>query len=128
MRGKEKCKILKEIRQKLADENNIEIITSECEYTGECKGTCPKCEQELMQLENELMKQKRAGKAVLIAGVALGVALRAAGIVAVKEFVESEEFKDIKELYLPGDRGLQGDIAIDPEGVVPLYPDEIEGE
>lgn len=29
MNGKEKCKILKEIRQKIANENNISYVTSE---------------------------------------------------------------------------------------------------
>ena len=55
-RGKQTCKILKEIRQQIADRNDIEYITSECHFQGECKGTCPKCEAELQYLENELSK------------------------------------------------------------------------
>ena len=39
MLGKEKCRILKEIRQKIADENDIPYVTHECKYQGECKGT-----------------------------------------------------------------------------------------
>ena len=50
MKGKNKCKILKEIRQKIADENDIPYVTRECTYRGDCKGTCPKCEAELLYL------------------------------------------------------------------------------
>ena len=47
MLGKKKCRILKEIRQKIADENDIPYVTHECKFQGECKGTCPRCESEL---------------------------------------------------------------------------------
>ena len=46
MNGKSKCKILKEIRKRIAEENDIAYVTSECQYQGECSGTCPKCEAE----------------------------------------------------------------------------------
>ena len=72
--GKKVCKILKEIRQQIADKNEIEYITSECHYHGECKGTCPKCEAELKYLENELQKRKQLGKVATIAGISLGIA------------------------------------------------------
>ena len=71
--GKETCKILKEIRQQIADKNDIEYATSECHYHGECKGTCPKCEAELQYLENELSKRRQLGKAVAVAGISLGI-------------------------------------------------------
>ena len=61
MSGKNKCKILKEIRQKIADENDIAYVTSECKYQGECSGTCPRCEAELQYLENELKKRQQKG-------------------------------------------------------------------
>ena len=38
-RGKQTCKILKEIRQQIAEANDIEFITSECQYQGDCLGT-----------------------------------------------------------------------------------------
>jgi TonB family protein len=72
--GKETCKILKEIRQQIADKNDIEYATSECHYHGECKGTCPKCEAELQYLETELSKRRQLGKAVAVAGISLGLA------------------------------------------------------
>lgn len=40
-RGKQTCKILKEIRRQIAEANDIEFITSECQYQGDCLGTCP---------------------------------------------------------------------------------------
>lgn len=75
MKGKERCRILKEIRQRIADENNIEFITSECQHKGECRGTCPKCEAEVSYLERELMRRQRLGKSVAIAGIAASLVL-----------------------------------------------------
>jgi TonB family protein len=71
--GKKICKTLKEIRQQIAKNNDITLITSECHYKGECKGTCPKCEAEVRYLENELNKRRQLGKAVAIAGISLGL-------------------------------------------------------
>ena len=75
MKGKNKCKILKEIRQRIADENDIPYLTRECTYQGECSGTCPKCEAELRYLEQELEKRRSLGKAVAVAAVAAGLSL-----------------------------------------------------
>ena len=72
--GKRTCKILKEIRQEIADRNEIAYTTSECHYQGECKGTCPKCEAELKYLENELNRRRQMGKAAVVAGISLGIA------------------------------------------------------
>ena len=37
-RGKQVCKILKDIRKQIAEENDIEFITSECKHQGDCAG------------------------------------------------------------------------------------------
>ena len=58
MNGKDKCKLLKEIREEIARENNIEFESEECTFEGECSGTCPKCEEELKYLENEIDKKE----------------------------------------------------------------------
>ncbi len=71
MLGKEKCKYLREIRKKIALENDIRLVTDECTFKGECKGTCPKCEAEVRYLENELERRKKIGKFVTIAGLSL---------------------------------------------------------
>ena len=79
MNGKNKCKILKDIRKKIAEENDIDYVTSECKYQGECSGTCPKCEAELRYLENELTKRKNLGKTVAVAGIAAALVVGSAG-------------------------------------------------
>ena len=71
MKGKQRCKILKEIRQKIAESNDIEFITSECKHQGDCLGTCPKCEAEVRYLERELERRRRLGMAVTVAGLAV---------------------------------------------------------
>ena len=68
-RGKQTCKILKEIRRQIAEANGIEFATSECRYKGDCLGTCPKCEAEVRYLEQQLRARSLAGKAVAIAGI-----------------------------------------------------------
>ena len=78
-RGKQTCKILKEIRKQIAAENDIELITSECTHKGDCRGTCPKCEAEVRYLEHELEKRQRMGKAAIFAGMTIGTAITAAG-------------------------------------------------
>lgn len=79
MNGKSRCKILKEIRRQIADQNDIVYVTSECQYQGECSGTCPKCEAEVRYLEQELAKRQRLGRAVAIAGLAATLTASAAG-------------------------------------------------
>jgi hypothetical protein len=67
--GKQICKILKEIRQRIAEENDIELITSECTYKGDCEGTCPKCEAELRYLEQELERRQGENEASPFSGI-----------------------------------------------------------
>lgn len=68
-RGKQTCKILKEIRRQIAEANGIEFVTSECRYKGDCLGTCPKCEAEVRYLEQQLRDRSLAGKAIALAGI-----------------------------------------------------------
>ena len=70
-RGKSTCKVLKEVRRKIADANDIPLQERECTHTGDCAGTCPYCESEVRYLERELSKRKSLGKAVAVAGIAL---------------------------------------------------------
>ena len=79
MLGKAKCRILKEIRQKIADENDIPYITRECTYQGDCSGTCPRCESELRYLERELAARQRLGRTVAVTALCAGMALGASG-------------------------------------------------
>ncbi len=72
-RGKQTCRILKEIRRQIAEANDIEFITSECRYKGDCLGTCPKCDAEVRYLEQQLRARSLAGKAVVLAGISAGM-------------------------------------------------------
>ena len=63
-RGKNICKVLKDVRRKVARENDIPLEIPECTFDGECRGTCPRCEAEVRYLEQELRKRKSLGKAV----------------------------------------------------------------
>lgn len=70
--GKETCRILKELRHKIAEANDIVLETSECRFKGDCTGTCPRCEAEVRYLELQLAARRRAGKAIRLAGLAAG--------------------------------------------------------
>ena len=72
-RGKQTCKILKEIRKQIAAENDIKLVIEECTYQGDCIGTCPKCEEEVRYLERELERRQRMGKAAIVAGLSVGL-------------------------------------------------------
>ena len=78
-KGKQTCKILKEIRKQIAAENDIKLDIEESAYQGDCLGTCPKCEAEVRYLERELEKRQRLGKAAIFAGMTIGTAITAAG-------------------------------------------------
>ena len=70
-RGKRTCEILKDVRRKVAQENDIPLVERECTHEGDCRGTCPYCEAEVRYLERELSKRRALGKAVAVAGIAV---------------------------------------------------------
>ena len=73
-RGKQTCRILKEIRCSIAEANDISLVISECSYQGDCTGTCPRCEAEVRFLEHQLRLRRLAGKAVVLAGLSTALA------------------------------------------------------
>lgn len=79
-KGHNICDTLMAIRKQIADANGIDYSPEECHFTGVCKGTCPKCEQDVRYLEHELRLRLKAGKAIKVAGVALGIIALAASI------------------------------------------------
>ena len=79
MLGKQKCKMLKEIRQRIADENDIPYVTRECSHQGDCSGTCPRCESELRYLEQQLERRAALGRKVSVAALCAGMVLGASG-------------------------------------------------
>ena len=70
-KGKRTCEILKDVRRKVAHENDIPLVERECTHEGDCRGTCPYCEAEVRYLERELSKRRALGKAVAVAGIAV---------------------------------------------------------
>lgn len=90
MTGKQKCKILKEIRKQIAEQNDIRYVIEECTHKGNCRGTCPKCEWEVQMLERELEKRRVSGKKIVLAGISAGFLLTSCSpIDAVKDLVSS---------------------------------------
>lgn len=103
-RGKETCRILKEIRRQIALENDIEFVTSECKHKGDCAGTCPKCEAEVRYLEEQLEDRRRRGKVSRVAGLSLGVASVIPALLS-----SCDVFRTAGEIEPP----LEGDIWVD---------------
>ena len=73
VKGKSTCKLLKDIRQQIADANGISYQPKECHHKGDCAGTCPACEEEIRYLEHELKARKGNGFGMKVAGIAAGI-------------------------------------------------------
>lgn len=126
MKGKEKCKALKEIRRQIALNNDIEYAVSECSHQGECKGTCPKCEAEVRYLERELELRRNLGKKVVLAGIGVGVAASMAGCTnPVQDYV----IDPVMGFFGVGNQqqlGGEAEPLAGEEEYIP--PDQLEGE
>ena len=72
-KGRSTCKLLKSIRQQIADANGISYRPKECQHKGDCAGTCPACEAEIRYLETQLRERKRKGWGMKVAGLAAGL-------------------------------------------------------
>ena len=73
VKGKSTCKLLKDIRQQIAEANGISYQPKECHHKGDCAGTCPACEEEIRYLERELKARKGNGFGMKVAGIAAGI-------------------------------------------------------
>ena len=72
-KGKRTCNVLRQIRQQVADANDISYVPTPCTHKGDCLGTCPACEAEVRYIERELNARRLLGKAVVVAGLSLGL-------------------------------------------------------
>ena len=121
MKGKEKCKALKEIRRQIAEENDIPYVVSQCTHQGDCKGTCPKCEEELRYLERELARKEKLGQTVAVVGISVGLCSSLTACAPIDAI--SSGIREITS----GFQTLEGDtILIDEvDGMMaePLYPE-----
>ena len=89
-KGKSTCKLLKSIRQQIADANGISYQPKECQHKGDCTGTCPACEEEIRYLERELKARKGNGFGMKVAGIAAGVCATVMPMTAAAQAVKSD--------------------------------------
>lgn len=89
VKGKQTCRILKEIRAEIARRNDIALTVRECTFQGECRGTCPRCEQEVRYLEEQLARRRKLQKTVALAGVSAGIIVALSGCRAMDAPVDS---------------------------------------
>ena len=90
VKGKSTCKLLKDIRQQIADANGISYQPKECHHKGDCAGTCPACEEEIRYLERELKARKGNGFGMKVAGIAAGICATVMPMTAAAQVVKSD--------------------------------------
>ena len=90
VKGKSTCKLLKDIRQQIADANGISYQPKECHHKGDCAGTCPACEEEIRYLERELKARKGNGFGMKVAGIAAGICATVMPMTAAAQAVKSD--------------------------------------
>ncbi len=112
MNGKERCRILKELRRTVADRNGIPYESPICTHQGECLGTCPRCEAELAYLDRAIAKRQALGKTVVLAGIAAVTAISGGCMLT-------------EHGLLPGGE-VDGDMQPPPGGVSAVISDETE--
>ena len=89
-KGKSTCKLLKDIRQQIADANGISYQPKECHHKGDCAGTCPACEEEIRYLERELKARKGNGFGMKVAGIAAGICATVMPVTAAAQTVKPD--------------------------------------
>ena len=89
-KGRSTCKLLKSIRQQIADANGISYQPKECQHKGDCTGTCPACEEEIRYLEGELKARKGNGFGMKVAGIAAGICATVMPMTAAAQAVKSD--------------------------------------
>ena len=131
MTGKEKCRILKDIRRQIAQENDIELVVKECTHKGDCMGTCPHCESEVRYLEAELEKRRSLKKKIALAGISAGLVVGLSGCAVVDAVLDPLKNNVVgimpaptEEAVLDGEIELMGEI---PDEEIPtILPEETE--
>ena len=94
-KGKSTCKLLKDIRQQIADANGISYQPKECHYKGDCAGTCPACEEEIRYLERELKARKGNGFGMKVAGIAAGICATVMPMTAAAQGVKPDSMSNL---------------------------------
>ena len=124
-RGKETCRILKDIRRQIAEANDIKFITSECRYQGDCLGTCPKCEAEVRYLEQQLSARHSAGKAIALAGISAGmIVLGGCASNSTLNNPNQTKFQGEAPLTIKS-TSIMGDVPYIPDSIAPIPVDSV---
>ena len=119
MTGKETCARLREIRNDIAVRNGLTPVPDTCTHSGDCPGTCPKCEAELKTLSEALEARARRKRRVALAGVSVGLCAALAGC-----SVETPVTEWLERLVQPG----EAQQASDPgEAVILMGEVDISG-
>ena len=58
--GKKICDFLKSVRHEIADAYGLSFTERECKHQGDCAGTCPVCDAEVAELQNQLKEKNVA--------------------------------------------------------------------
>ena len=95
VKGKSTCKLLKDIRQQIADANGISYQPKECHHKGDCAGTCPACEEEIRYLERELKARKGNGFGMKVAGIAAGICATVMPMTVAAQVVKSDSTSNL---------------------------------
>ena len=106
-KGKSTCKLLKDIRQQIADANGISYQPKECQHKGDCAGTCPACEEEIRYLERELKARKGNGFGMKVAGIAAGICATVMPMTAAAQGVKPDSTSN-----LPVRTAKKGDVKV----------------
>lgn len=113
MTHKEKCKKMKSIRKTIADKLGVDLHQRKCTYQGDCKGTCPRCEQEEKTLNKILLKNSAA-----VAGLAM-TAISITGCGSVEDLTTEHRANDPSVLSTTEKK---------PDSTEPLDGDILEGD
>jgi hypothetical protein len=65
MKGKDKCALLKSIRVRLAEVNNIPYTPHLCNNSGDCNGTCELCDTESKWLLCTMKELEDQGRPII---------------------------------------------------------------
>lgn len=110
---KEKCRELKRVRAKIAEDLGVDLHQRECTYEGYCSGTCPKCMQEELALNAAIMKKKME-ESILKQRIAAAGLTTAAAVC-------------LSGCNTTGGYEIDGDMQYVPEMPIEIYGQETEG-
>lgn len=106
--GRQKCDLLRSIRQQLAIEYGLDYTPAECHHEGDCSGTCPMCDAELANLQRQLDERG-------ITEVAEKIDIRS----IITTIEPDEEHQELEGLAGPMPCGRDAKITDIPEGIIP---------